>query len=129
LIVVDASVLTPALVDGGPDGNRARARLRGEQLAAPDLVDLEVTSALRARVGHGHVEPAAARTALVDLVALQMVRVPGRLLVARAWELRESVSAYDAAYVALAESMGVPLVTADARLGRAHGPACTVEVL
>lgn len=129
MLVVDASVLVVALGDDGPEGDRARARLRGEDLAAPELVDLEVASALRRLLGAGALDARRARLALVDLVEVPMARAPHRPLLARAWELRDNLSVYDAAYVALAESLEATLVTADARLGRAPGLLCPVEVL
>lgn len=129
MLVVDASVLATALADDADDGDRARARLRGEALAAPDLVDLEVTSVLRGRLIGGHVSARRAEIALTDLVALPLERVPSLRLVPRCWELRDNVSIYDGAYVALAEALAVPLLTADARLAKATGPRCPIELL
>jgi predicted nucleic acid-binding protein len=129
VLVVDASVLAAALADDGVDGDTARARLRGEQLAAPELVDLEVTSVLRGRLAGGHLHPRRAQLAIADLVALPLQRAAHRRLVARCWELRANLTVYDAAYVALAEALGVVLVTADSRLAGASGPRCLVEVV
>lgn len=129
MIVVDASVLTVALVDDGVDGDRARSRLRGERLAAPELVDLEVLSVLRGLVRSGQVLPRRASLAIDDLRAMPIERVPHRRLLERCWELRDNITPYDAAYVALAEALEVPLVTGDARLARSTGPRCRIEVL
>lgn len=129
MIVVDASVLAPALADDGPDGDRARARLREQRLAAPCLVDLEVTSVLRGAVAGGRLPVRRARQALADLVALPLERAPHTPLLERIWELRENVTPYDAAYVALAEAIEATLVTADGRVSRASGVRCEVEVL
>ena len=129
MLVVDASVLATALADDAGDGDRARARLRGEALAAPDLVDLEVTSVLRGRLTGGHISTRRAELALTDLVALPLQRVPSVRLVTRCWELRDNLTVYDAAYVALAEALAAPLLTADARLAKATGPRCPIEVL
>lgn len=129
MLVVDASVLATALADDADDGDRARARLHGQTLAAPDLVDLEVTSVLRGRLAGGHLVPRRADFALTDLLALPLERVPSRRLIRRCWELRNNLTMYDAAYVALAEALAVPLLTADARLARATGPQCPIEVL
>jgi predicted nucleic acid-binding protein len=126
---LNASVLATALADDADDGDRARARLRGEALAAPDLVDLEVTSVLRGRLAGGHISPRRAEFALTDLVALPLERVPSLRLIPRCWELRDNLTVYDAAYVALAEALAVPLLTADGRLAQATGPHCPVEVL
>lgn len=129
MLVVDASVLAVALADDGGDGDRARARLRGETLAAPDLIDLEVTSVLRGRVSGGHLEGRRGDLALEDLLALPMQRVPARRLVPRCWELRDNLTVYDAAYVALAEALDSTLLTADQRLAKATGPRCQIEVM
>ena len=129
MLVVDASVLATALADDAGDGDRARARLRGEALAAPDLVDLEVASVLRGRLAGGHISPRRVELALADLVALRLERVASLRLIPRCWELRDNLTVYDAAYVALAEALAVPMLTADARLARATGPGCPIEVL
>lgn len=129
VLVVDASVLAVALADDGPDGDMARARLRDEELAAPELIDLEVISVLRRQRASGALDVRRAQLALDDLVDLPMHRAPHRPLVARSWELRENMTPYDAAYVALAEILETALVTADTRLAHAPGLACAVEVL
>jgi predicted nucleic acid-binding protein len=129
VIVVDASVLAPALADDGADGDRARARLRGERLVAPELVDLEVVSVLRRVARSGGLDERRSDQALADLDSLPMRRVSHRHLLPRIWQIRENISAYDAAYVALAEALDVVLLTADRRLGRAGDFGCEVEVL
>jgi predicted nucleic acid-binding protein len=129
VIVVDASVLVPGLVDDGRDGDAARVRLRGEVLAAPELVDLEVASVLRRLVLAGSLPLRHADLALADLVELPLQRAAHRSLLARCWQLRSNVTVYDAAYIALAEALGALLVTADARLAAAPGLRCDVELL
>jgi predicted nucleic acid-binding protein len=129
VLVVDASVLAVALADDGRDGDRARARLRGEDLAAPELIDLEVTSVLRRQLAAGHLGVRRADLALADLVDLPVQRAPHRPLLDRCWELRDNLTVYDAAYVALAEALDCSLLTGDARLAKAPGPRCGVEVL
>ncbi|MGH2949666.1 MAG: type II toxin-antitoxin system VapC family toxin [Solirubrobacteraceae bacterium] len=129
MIVVDASVLAPAVADDGDDGDRARARLHGERLVAPALVDLEVTSVLRRAALGGRLDPRRAAQALADLRALPLARAAHPPLLDRIWELRENVTAYDGAYVALAEAMRAPLITADGRLAAAPGLRCAIEVL
>jgi predicted nucleic acid-binding protein len=129
MIVVDASVLAPALVDDGSIGRRARERLRGERLAAPLLIDLEVLATFR-RIAHGDdIDEQRLARAVSRLAHLRMRRMPHVPLLPRAWALRHNVTAYDAAYIALAEAMDVPLVTADARLAGAPGIACEVELV
>jgi predicted nucleic acid-binding protein len=129
VIVVDASVLAPALADDGDDGDRARDRLRGEQLAAPELIDLEVVSTLRRAARAKRLDGQRSLQALTDLAALPLRRVPHLPLLGRVWELRDNLSAYDASYVALAEALETVLVTADGRIERASGINCEIAVL
>lgn len=129
MIVVDASVLAPALVDDGDDGDLARARLAGHTLAAPELIDLEVTSVLRRLTASGSLEGRRADLALRDLVEFPVRRASHQPLLVRCWQLRHAVTPYDAAYVALAEALDVTLLTADARLARAPGITCPVDLL
>jgi predicted nucleic acid-binding protein len=128
VLVVDASVLGPALADDGPDGDRARMRLWGESLAAPELIDLETALVIRRQVRSGRMDARRAALALADLVALPLRRAPHRPLLERCWELRENLTVYDAAYVALAELLDVALLTADARLAHASGPRCRLDL-
>lgn len=129
MIVVDASVVVSALADDGVDGGRARHRLSSEQLTAPHLLDIEVLAAWRRLASAGRLGEQRADLARADLRSLPIERVPHGPLLERMWELRENVTTYDAAYVALAELLRVPLVTVDSRLAGAPGPRCTVEVL
>jgi predicted nucleic acid-binding protein len=130
VIVVDASVLATALGDGGPDGRRARRELRsGAPLAAPDLVDVETTAALRKRWLAGALSDRRFSVAVDDFSDLDLDRYPTLAFMRRAWELRASITAYDAAYVALAETLDCELVTADQRLHQAHGPRCAVRLV
>ena len=129
MIVVDASVLAVALADDGQDGDHARARLRGEQLTAPDLVDLEVASVWRRQMRDGAMDARRAALALADLAALPLRRAAHKALLARCWELRDNLTIYDASYVALAEALEVTLLTGDGRLARSAGPRCPIEVL
>jgi len=129
VLVVDASVLAPALADDGPDGDAARARMRGNALAAPELIDLETTSVIRRRLAAGALDTRRAALALTDLFELPLRRAPHRPLLARCWELRENMTVYAAAHVALAELLGAVLVTADARLVKTPGARCTLELL
>jgi predicted nucleic acid-binding protein len=129
LIVVDASIVVTALADDGPDGDLARLRLRGERLAAPHLIDIEVTSAWRRLVSLGELDDRRAQLAMRDLLALRLARVPHGPLLGRCWELRENLTIYDGAYVALAETLDVTLLSLDVRIKQASGPRCSVEVL
>jgi predicted nucleic acid-binding protein len=129
VIVVDASVLAVALGDDGTDGEHARERLAGETLVAPELVDLEVASVWRRHVAAKLMPARRAASALADLVNLPLRRSSHQPFLQRIWELRHVVTPYDAAYIALAEVLDAVLVTADARLSRASGFNCEIEVI
>jgi predicted nucleic acid-binding protein len=129
VIVVDASVLGPALSDDSAEGDRYRARLGGVALRAPELIDLELLSIWRRAIRVGTLSPSRAGAALRDLGVVPMYRMRHETLRDRAWELRDNVTPYDAVYVAAAETLRTPLVTADARLAGAPGIRCEVEVL
>ncbi len=109
MIVVDASVVVSALVHDGDDGVRVRARLRGERIVAPHLLDIEATSAWRRLQASGNLDDRRARLAIEDLRQLRVDRVSHLPLLDRCWELRHSLTTYDAAFVALAEAMDVSL--------------------
>jgi predicted nucleic acid-binding protein len=129
MIVVDASVVASALGDDGADGERARGRLAGERLFAPELLDLEVVSVWRRAARAGRLGPRRARQALADLAAIPIARAPHRPLLGRTWELKDDLTPYDAVYVALAEELGVSLLSADEQLASAPGLRCEVELV
>lgn len=123
--MVDASAAVSALTGDGP----ARAILGEHRLHAPHVVDVEVAQALRRRVAAGDVAAGDGANALATWARLGVTRHPVTGLLGRIWELRDNLSAYDAAYAALAEALEIPLVTADGRLGRAPGVRCAVTVV
>ncbi|CAA9531537.1 MAG: hypothetical protein AVDCRST_MAG79-967 [uncultured Thermoleophilia bacterium] len=125
-VVADASALVEALV--APSG-KAAARLGAATIHAPHLVDVEVLHALRSLSARGLVEQAVAVGARATLLDVVTHRYGHEALLARMWELRANVRTYDAAYVALAEALDVPLLTLDARLAAAPGLRCHVETL
>ena len=130
MIVADASAVTAALAVDDEQGERARARLSVDvDQHAPGILDLEVASAIRRLLRTGVIDGPRADRALADLVVLPLERYPHVALLPRVWELRDNLTPYDAAYVALAEALGAVLVTADARLAGAPGPCCAIEVL
>ena len=122
-------MIAPALADDDEDGERARSRLQGERLTAPEVLDLEVVSVIRKAFASGALSRRRAGLALADLIDLDLERISHRPMLARIWELHENLTPYDAAYVALAETIDATLVTADRRLSLAPGPRCTIEYL
>ncbi len=129
MLVVDASVIAPAVADGGPDGVRFRQRLHGEQIATPDLLRVEVVSVIRRQLHVGTIDVTQAEQALVDLLELPLAVYPTAPLLLRCWQLRDNLTAYDACYIALAETLGCSLLTADTRLSRAPATRCPIEVI
>ena len=129
MIVVDASILAPALADDNSDGDAARVGLRGQALTAPELIDLEVASVWRRQVMAGQLDTRQADLAVADLLMLPLQRIPHRQLLTRCWELRQKLTPCDAAYLALAELLAVVLVTGDKRLSRSPGLRCRVQVI
>ncbi len=129
MIVVDASAILEVLLNT-PAAARVSDRLfdRRESLHAPHLIDLEIAQVLRRYDAAGELSAERAEQALDDLAALPLRRYRHDMLLGRIWELRKNATAYDAAYLALAESLGATLVTRDARLARVRGVAAKVEV-
>lgn len=98
-------------------------------MVAPHLIDVEVVSAWRRLAAAGDLDGRRADLAMEDLRSLRLDRVPHGPLVDRCWDLRGNLTVYDATYVALAEAMQVPLLTADAKLAAAPGVRCTVDLI
>jgi predicted nucleic acid-binding protein len=128
-IVADASLIVEALVADGAQGDAARALLAREEVHAPHLIDVEVTSALRRLEARGLLDATRAEEAVEDLAAAPLLRYPHTALLDWAWQHRGCVSAYDGVYLALAAALDVPLSTADARLARSATPGVTIEVV
>ena len=128
MIVVDSAALVDALT--GVDGtDELRTYLAAADLHAPALIDYEVVSALRGLTLGGHLSATRALDVLTDFEDLPLERwQPADALRRRAFHLRHNVSAYDAAYVALAEALDCPLVTRDARLARSSGHSARIEL-
>jgi len=123
-VVVDASVLVAALTDSGRDGLWAESVLAQGELFAPQLVLVEATSVLRRLERERLLDPRDANEARCDLILLPVALFPFEPFAERVWELRRTVSSYDAWYVALAEAIDAPLATLDRRLRRASGARC-----
>ena len=130
MIVVDASAVLE-LVLRTERGKKVEARtlVPEESLHAPHLIDVEVTQALRRLVQLKELTAARAKQALDDHAALHIKRADHEDMLARLWELRESVTAYDATYVALAEVVDAPLITCDSKLARSHGHRAVIELI
>ena len=129
VLVVDASVIAPAVADGGRDGEACRGRIKGQSLAAPDLLRVEAVSVIRRQLASGALTTAQANNAIEDLLNLPITVYPTAPLLRRAWELRDNATAYDACYVALAEALGCALATADQRLANAPGVRCQFDIV
>jgi predicted nucleic acid-binding protein len=122
VIVVDASAVLDGLLNAGEHEQIARCLVGVTgQLAAPDLLDVEILSVLRRWERRREISTARARQALDDLEVLPLIRYPTLALVDRAWKLRHNLSAYDAQYVALAQALPSALLTTDD--GMATAPA------
>jgi predicted nucleic acid-binding protein len=130
LIVLDASALLEILLRT-PLAERlmGRALEASERMHAPHLLDIEVTQVLRRLVQRKEVTVARAEQALEDLAKLLIERHEHQSLVGRAWQLRDSIGAYDGVYVALAEALDAPLLTCDAKLAGARGHRATIELV
>jgi predicted nucleic acid-binding protein len=130
LVVVDASVLVAFYAADDPRRTKVAARLAaGDALFAPAHIDAEIVSALRGLSRPNPILRAAVPRALRHLANFPIRRMPIAPLLQRIWELRDNLTAYDAAYVTLAERIDGPLVTCDAKLTGASGPRCTFELI
>ena len=130
MIVIDASALIEVLL-----GTSAATRLaerffaEGETLHAPHLLDVEVAQVLRRYALAGVFGAERGVEALEDLADFPVARYPHQPFLPRIWELRHNVTAYDAAYLALAEALAAPLVTRDAKLASAGGHQARIELM
>ena len=129
MIVLDASAAVDWLLQTAA-GQRIEKRIytRNETLHAPHLLDLEVTQVMRRLARQGVVSARRADEAMRDLLDLRMTRYSHLVLLPRIWQLRHNFSAYDAAYIVLAEKLGAALLTRDSRLASASGHAATIEL-
>ncbi len=128
MIVVDASALLEVLLQT-PSASRIEARLfaPGETLHVPHLIDLEVAHVLRRYEAVGEIGAQRGQEATDDLTVWPLIRYPHDLFLSRVWALRYNLTAYDASYVALAETLDITLVTCDARLAASVGHHATIE--
>ncbi len=122
--MVDSSVIVAALIDSGPDGLWAEEVIDDQTLYAPVLVRVEATNVLRRLELAKQIATAEANGAQEDLTQLEIEQFPFEPFSDRVWELRHTVTSYDAWYVAVAEELGYPLATLDRRLARTVGSKC-----
>lgn len=123
-LVVDSSVIVTALIDSGSDGVWAERIIEGRALYAPELVCVEATNVLRRLERTKKITAPEANAAQDDLMQLEVELFPFGPFSGRIWDLRRTVTSYDAWYVAVAEELGFPLATLDERLAKAEGPRC-----
>jgi predicted nucleic acid-binding protein len=130
LIVIDASALLEVLLRT-PSAKAIEKRLfvPDQTLHAPHLLDIEVAQVIRRYAANGDISSDRGRAALVDLADLPLQRYPHVLLLPRVWALRHNLTAYDAAYVALAEALDAVLLTRDKRLAATAGPRVRIELV
>ncbi len=128
MIVLDASIVLELLL-GRSSAERVEERIADESLVAPELLDLEVAQVVRRYEMRGHVTSVRAAEAIQDYLDLEIERWGHEALLPRVWELRPNFTAYDAAYIALAEALDAVLLTADRALAGASLHAGRVEVI
>lgn len=133
MIVIDASALVLSLTDTGGRGDHVRQLLSGEyrhdQWAGPEHLSVEAAQAIRGLMLRARLSDDDARQSWTALAGIRLSVFRGPVVLERIWQLRHSLSAYDAAYVAVAESLNAPLLTADRRLASATGPQCSFVVV
>jgi len=130
VIVIDASALLDALLrTSAAKAVEDQLFAPGQTLHAPHLLDVEVAQVIRRYTASGEIDSARGRLALADLADLPLRRYPHDFLLPRIWDLRNNLTAYDAAYVALAEALDAPLLTRDRRLAAAAGHRARIELV
>ena len=127
--VVDASVVLEILLQTPLAAAIEERLFTSEQLHAPHLIDLEVAQVLRRFVFRGEIQTERGRAALADYADFPIRRYPHDFLLPRVWDLRDNLTAYDAAYVALAEVLDATLLTHDRKLATAGGHQARIELL
>ena len=127
-IIIDASALVDFYVSSDA-AEAITARIQDEALYAPVTIDAEIVHSLRRQTLAGRIDVARAERALRRFIATQIVRYPVEPLAWRMWSLRQNITAYDASYLALAESLNLPLITRDRRLAQSSGHAARIEYI
>jgi predicted nucleic acid-binding protein len=130
VIVVDASAVLEALLrSAAAKAVEERLFASGQTLHAPHLIDVEIAQVVRRYAVNGEIDHERGRAALADLADFPLRRYPHDFLLPRIWDLRNNLTAYDAAYVALAEALDAPLLTRDRRLAAAVGHRARIELV
>lgn len=130
MIVVDSSIILEILLrTKSAHGIEKKIFSRGQTLHAPHLIDIEIAQVIRRYTLAGHVTPERGSQAIEDLMDLRMSKYTHDILLPRIWELRTNMTAYDAAYVALAEILDSPLLTRDAKLARSVGSSAKIQLI
>jgi predicted nucleic acid-binding protein len=129
MIVLDASAVVDWLLQT-PAGQRIENRIyaRNDTLHSVHLLDVEFAQVMRRLVREGKLARKRAEEAMDDLIAVRVTRYAPVVLLHRIWQLRQNLSAYDAAYVGLAEELKAPLITRDQKIAAAPGHTATIEV-
>lgn len=125
--VIDASALVELATSSEPNAELRRIALTGSG-GAPELIDLEAVQTVRGLVRRGALSDPEGREVVASVRDSPIARLAHRPLLGRVWELRSSITAYDASYVALAEQLDVPLLTCDGHLARAHGHRARIQL-
>ncbi len=130
MIVVDASAILEVLLNTSVSARIAERLFGGnDTLHAPHLLDLETAQVLRRYTLSGDMDAQRGQQAIEDLADLPLTRYPHDVFLFRIWSLRRNLTAYDAAYIALAEALDAPLITRDAALAKASGHRARIELI
>jgi predicted nucleic acid-binding protein len=124
MLVVDSSAIVALLIEPGERSEWIAEQVLGKRLFAPEMLPYETANILRREARKGTIDETTAGMAYRDFLDMAIHIEPFSVLANRIWELRGSISAYDASYVAVAEWRGAPLLTADGRLTRSNGGRC-----
>jgi predicted nucleic acid-binding protein len=130
VIVVDSSIILEVLLrTKSAESIEKKIFSRGQTLHAPHLIDIEIAQVIRRYISAGELTPERGMQAIEDLIDVRITRYSHDIFLPRIWELRTNMTAYDAAYVALAEILDSPLLTRDAKLARSQGSMAKIQLI
>lgn len=130
MIVVDSSIILEVLLrTKSAESIEKKIFSRGQTLHAPHLIDIEIAQVIRRYISAGELTPERGMQAIEDLIDVRITRYSHDIFLPRIWELRTNMTAYDAAYVALAEILDSPLLTRDAKLARSQGSMAKIQLI